>query len=84
MSNTQVDGLLTEAQGRLRSLSLERLRVANGFLAYPQEREENEATEELLSIPGFDEAFRRAVKQAEGGNVVSLEDIRHCAAHRPS
>jgi len=66
---------LTEAERRLRSLSPERLRVANDFLAYLQEREENEATAELLSIPGFEAAFQRAVQQAESGEVVRFEDI---------
>ena len=68
--------LFTEAQDRLRALSPERLRVANDFLAYLQEREENEATAELLSIPGFDEAFRRGVEQAQSGQVVRLRDAR--------
>ncbi len=67
---------LTEAERRLRSLSPERLRVANDFLAYLQEREENEATAELLSIPGFEAAFQRAVQQAESGEIVRFEDIR--------
>jgi hypothetical protein len=65
-----VNTTLTEAEHRLRSLSPERLRVANDFLAYLQEREENEATAELLSIPGFEAAFRRAVEQADSGDVV--------------
>jgi len=64
---------LTEAESRLRSLSPERLRVANDFLAYLQEREESEATAELLSIPGFQEAFQRAIEQADAGEVVRLE-----------
>jgi len=68
--------ILSEAERRLRSLSLERLRVANDFLAYLQEREENEATAELLSIPGFEVAFRRAAEQADKGEVVPFEDIR--------
>ena len=68
--------ILAEAECRLRSLSPERLRVANDFLAYLQEREENEATAELLSIPGFEATFRRAVEQAEDGEVVRFEDIR--------
>ncbi len=68
--------ILTEAERRLRSLSPERLRVANDFLAYLQEREESEATAELLSIPGFEATFRRAVEQAESGEVVRFEDIR--------
>lgn len=73
---TGVTTILAEAERRLRSLSLERLRVANDFLAYLQEREENEATAELLGIPGFLVAFQRAVEQANGGEVVRLEEIR--------
>ncbi len=68
--------ILTEAEHRLRSLSLERLRVANDFLAYLQEREENEATAELLNIPGFEVAFRHAAGQAERGDVVCFEEVR--------
>lgn len=52
------------------------LRVANDFLAYLQEREENQATAELLGIPGFETAFRCAVAQADSGEVVRFEDIR--------
>ena len=70
------DAILTEAERRLRSLSPERLRVADDFLAYLQEREENQATTELLSIPGFETAFRRGVEQADSGDVVRFEDIR--------
>ena len=60
-----VNTTLTEAEHRLRSLSPQRLLVANDFLAYLQEREETEATAELLSIPGFEAAFRRAVEQVD-------------------
>jgi len=67
--------ILTEAERRLSSLSPERLRVANDFLAYLQEHEENQATAELLNIPGFEAAFRRAVEQANSGDVVRFEDI---------
>jgi hypothetical protein len=68
--------VLTEAERRLRSLSPERLRVANDFLAYLQDREENQATAELLSIPDFEMAFQRAVGQADAGDVVRFEEIR--------
>ena len=37
----------------LKRLSPERLRVAADFLAYLDERESNDATEELLSIPQY-------------------------------
>ena len=69
-------GLLQIAERRLRRLSLERLRVADDFLAYLEEREESEATQELLSIPGFETALRQAVEQVETEKVVSFEDIR--------
>jgi len=52
------------------------LRVANDFLAYLQEREESEATAELLAIPGFEQALRHAIEQADSGDVVRFEDIR--------
>jgi len=49
--------------------------VVNDFLAYLEERESSEATQELLKIPGFQEAFQRALKQEEQGQVVRFEDI---------
>ena len=68
--------LLEETESRLRRLSPERLQVASDFLAYLEERERSEATEELLNIPGFENAFRRAVRQAEQKQFVRFEDIR--------
>ena len=73
---TKTTSILAEAERCLRNLSPERLRVANDFLASLQEREESEATAELLSIPGFGEAFRHAVEQADSNDVVRFEDIR--------
>jgi len=67
--------LLQEARERLQRLSLERLRVAADFLAYLEEKEENEATEELLKIPGFLERYREAMRQADAGEVVSFDSI---------
>jgi len=75
-SAVETSTVLTEAERRLRSLSLERLWVANDFLAYLQDREQNQATAELLNIPDFEMAFRRAVEQADAGDVVRFEDIR--------
>jgi len=56
----------------LRRLSPERLRVAADFLAYLEERESNEATEELLSIPNFREDYKEAQQEIENGDVVSF------------
>lgn len=67
--------LLHETERRLRRLSSDRLQVASDFLAYLEERESSEATKELLSIPGFEEAFRRAGQQMKQGNVVRFADI---------
>lgn len=77
MESTQetVD-LLQEAEKRLRQLSPERLRVASDFLAYLEDREINEATQELLNIPGLEAAFLEAVREADAGEVVSFESIR--------
>ncbi len=74
MVNTET--LLRSAEARLQRLSAERLRVADDFLAYLEEREADEATRELLSIAGFEQVFQDAVKQAREGDLVSFEDIR--------
>ncbi len=67
--------LLQETERRLRRLSPERLQVASDFLAYLEERESSEATQELLNVPGFEEAFRKAVQQMEQGQVIRFKDI---------
>lgn len=74
--STEKEGLIDVAATRLRHLSLERLRVANDFLAYLEEREENEATEELLNIAGFEEAFLEAQAQVKDGDLVSFNAVR--------
>ncbi len=68
--------LLKNAERRLRKLSQDRLVVANDFLAYLEEREENEATQELLTIQDFSEAFRLSQQQAENGDTISFNSIR--------
>ena len=68
--------LLAMAETRLRRLSTNRLRVANDFLAYLEERESSEATEELLSIPGFEEALQEAVMQSKNNEIVSFSAIK--------
>ncbi len=68
--------LLQKAERRLRRLSPHRLRVADDFLSYLEEREDDEATQELLNLTGFQDAFSRAVQQAEAGDVVRFDSIR--------
>ena len=70
------DTILQDAKDRLERLSRDRLKVASDFLAYLDEREQSEATEELLRIPGFEEAFQDAVRQVDEGHIVRLEHIK--------
>lgn len=57
-------------------LSPERLLVAADFLAYLAESESNEATLELLKIPGFLEAFNKAQKDVVAGKVTTVEQLK--------
>lgn len=70
------DTLLQAAEQRLRHLSIDRLRVALDFLAYLEQKEENEATEELLNIPGLTTEFHGAMQEAALGEVVPFSHIR--------
>jgi len=54
-------------------------RRANDFLAYLQEREEREASAELLSIGGSEASFWRACVQADRGDVLHFEAARRNA-----
>lgn len=65
-----------QAKRRIDQLPRERLQVADDFLAYLVERESCEATEELLSIPGFEQAFEKASKEAEEGKLTTLDSLR--------
>jgi hypothetical protein len=61
---------------RVDSLSEDRLRVADELLARLEEQESLAATEELLDIPGFLAAFKRAKKEAKEGKLTPIEKIR--------
>ena len=53
--------------------------MAADFLAYLEERETNEATEELLRIPGFLEDFERAEKEALSGRLTPVKALKRKA-----
>ena len=57
-------------------LSPERLRVAADFLAYLAERESDEATKELLEIPGFVGAFEKAKQSVTDGKLTDWRKVR--------
>jgi len=65
-----------QAKEYLEQLSPKKLLVAVYFLAYLAERETNEATEELLQIPGFSEAFAKAKKDIAAGKVIPVDELK--------
>ncbi len=73
MSNLKVR---QQIQSYIEQLSEEKLVVAADFLAYLVEKEDNEATEELLNIVGFENDLKEAEEQAATGNLVSFKAIR--------
>jgi hypothetical protein len=75
-TKNSISELLPEVEKRLKRLSLDRLKVANDFLAYLEERENSLATQELLEISGFEEAFRQAKEEVEKKETVSLNSIK--------
>ena len=68
--------LLDQAKRRLESLSPERLRVADDFLSYLADRESEQATTELLAIPGFLEDLRQAEAAIASGKLTPVEELR--------
>lgn len=68
--------LLSDLAQRLSRLSPERLRVASDFLCYLEEREDDEATEELLRIPGFEAAHSDALEEVARGDTVPFRQVR--------
>ena len=67
--------LQTKAEEIFNSLSRSRLKVAIDFLQYLQEKEEWEATEELLNPKTISE-IKEGQKQIQEGEFVKIKDIR--------
>jgi len=68
--------LRRQAKHRIENLSAERLRVANDFLAYLEERESGEATEELLKVAGFTESLAQAELEIAAGRLTPVSKLR--------
>jgi len=67
---------LQRARRRLGGLSEQHLVVADHFLAWLEECEGEEATAELLGIPGFVEKLEKAERDIADGRTVSVEQLR--------
>jgi len=57
-------------------LSPEKLKVAADFLSYLAERESQEATEELLNIPGFKESFEKGKEDVLEERLISVDKLK--------
>ncbi|MEH2261187.1 hypothetical protein [Nostoc sp.] len=66
MDNTEVRQQINQY---LDVLSSERLQLVADFLAYLADKESEDATQELLDIPGFIESFERGKKDIAEGRV---------------
>ena len=68
--------LKKEAKALIDAMSPAQLRAASAFLAFVKSRELNAATLELLSIPGFEAAFVRGIKDIKTGRTKPWRKVR--------
>jgi hypothetical protein len=68
--------LKRRAKRRIDSLSPERAQTADDFLAYLEDREDNDATAELMRIPGLLDELRKAEQEVTRGETVVVEDLK--------
>ncbi len=68
--------LKKEAKQKIDRLSYDKLKVAFDFLSYLEEREEWEATEELLQIPNLLAEYRQARDEVKACQTVKWSEIR--------
>jgi hypothetical protein len=73
MNTTEIRHQINQYLDRLSS---DRLQLVADFLAYLAEKESEEATQELLDIPGFIESFERGKKDIAEGRVANWRTIR--------
>lgn len=76
MPKSTTTDVLDRAKRRLEDLTPARLRAADEFLAYLEGRESDEATEELLGLPGFREALEEGEREAKAGKLTPAENLR--------
>ncbi len=73
MNTTEIRHQINQYLDRLSS---DRLQLVADFLAYLADKESEEATQELLDIPGFIESFERGKKDIAEGRVANWRTIR--------
>ncbi|MGD1858929.1 MAG: hypothetical protein ACFB0E_03035 [Leptolyngbyaceae cyanobacterium] len=80
MLNTS--NLREQVHDYVEQLPPERLAVVLDFLAYLVEREDNDATAELLAIPGFTTELETAEREADAGELTDWHMIRNDVSSR--
>ncbi len=73
MNTTEIRDLINEYAEQLPD---ERLRVVADFMAYLVDKESEEATEELLAIPGLSEKLEKAEKDFAEGRFTPVEKLK--------
>jgi hypothetical protein len=68
--------LRSQIQDYVEQLSDDQLLIAANFLAHLAERENDDPTEELLKISGFQESFAQAKRNVNQGKVISVEQLK--------
>jgi hypothetical protein len=64
------------AKQQIDSLSGQRLQSAADFLRFLNDQESQEATDEILSIPGALESFKRGIADIEAGRTVPFSKLK--------
>jgi hypothetical protein len=54
----------------------ERLQSVADFVSYIEQLESQRATDELMQIPGFDDAMRRGLEDIEHGRTAGFRQVR--------
>lgn len=69
--------LKTRINRKINKLPHNKLQVVEDFVSYLSERDdENEATKELISIPGFENRFKEALRSVKKGETIDWETIK--------
>ena len=73
MNTTQIRN---EVKEQIDKLSPEKLSIVRDFILDLEAEEDIDATKELLNIPGFESAFKRADQQIKEGKARYWREIR--------
>ena len=73
--NNRMSDLKNRIKSRVGRLSNARLLVLADFLAFLEQREDEAATNELLSIPGFMRDLKKAQREIASGKLTNVEKL---------